>query len=193
MRILLAGLLGGIAMFVWTSIAHMATPLAAIGFSQMRHEQVVLGAMKQGVGEKPGLYFFPWVDPNDPKMEEKSAALMKTNPSGMMIYQPAGASFGMGPLLIKEFAKELAQSLLAAFLLSLTLLTGYVARVGFVAAVGVFAALSTDVSYWIWYGFPTDYTLAVITIELVGAVAAGLAIAAILKPKSNAYGRAAGS
>ena len=193
MRIVLAGLLGGIAMFVWTSIAHMATPLAAIGFSHMSHEQVVLDAMKQGVGEKPGLYFFPWVDPSDPKMEEKSAALMKTHPSGMMIYQPAGFTFGMGPLLVKEFTKELAQSLLAAFLVSLTLLTGYIARVGFVAAVGVFATLSTDVSYWIWYGFPTDYTLAVITIELVGAVAAGLAIAAILKPNPSAYARAAGS
>jgi hypothetical protein len=193
MRILLAGLLGGIAMFVWTSIAHMATPLAAIGFSKMHHEQVVLDAMKQGVGDHAGLYFFPWVDPNDPKMEEKSAALMKTNPSGMMIYRPAGASFGMGPLLVKEFAKELAQSLLAALLLSLTLLTGYFARVGFVAVIGLFAALGTDVSYWIWYGFPASYTLAVITMNLVGAVAAGLAIAAIVKPKPNAYARAAGS
>jgi len=67
MRILLAGLLGGIAMFVWTSIAHMATPLAAIGFSKMNHEQGVLDAMKQGVGDHAGLYFFPWVDPNDPR------------------------------------------------------------------------------------------------------------------------------
>ena len=180
-------------MFVWTSIAHMATPLAAIGFSKMNHEQGVLDAMKHGVGDHAGLYFFPWVDPNDPKMEEKSAALMKTNPSGMMIYRPAGASFGMGPLLVKEFAKELAQSLLAAFLLSLTLLTGYFARVGFVSLIGVFAALGSDVSYWIWYGFPTSYTLAVITMELIGAVAAGLAIAAIIKPRPNAHARAAGS
>jgi hypothetical protein len=46
-----------------------------------------------------------------------------------------------------------------------------------VTLVGVFAVLGTDVSYMIWYGFPLSYTLAVMTIELVGAFAAGLAIA----------------
>ena len=30
-RIILAGVLGGIAMFIWTSIAHMATPLGHAG------------------------------------------------------------------------------------------------------------------------------------------------------------------
>ena len=70
MRILIAGLLGAIAMFVWTSFAHMATPLDSAGFSQMKNESVVLSAMKSGVGEKRGLYFFPWVDPKDPKMME---------------------------------------------------------------------------------------------------------------------------
>ena len=38
MRILLAGLAGAVAMFIWTSIAHMATPLGTIGFSQIPNE-----------------------------------------------------------------------------------------------------------------------------------------------------------
>jgi len=59
MRIILAGLLGAIILFVWTSIAHMATPLGNIGFSKMSNEQPVLDAMKKGVGPKAGLYFFP--------------------------------------------------------------------------------------------------------------------------------------
>jgi hypothetical protein len=182
MRILIAGLLGAVAMFVWSAVAHMATPLATIGFSPLSHEQVVLDAVKQGVGDKAGMYFFPWVDPNDPQMMEKSAALMKTNPAGFMIVQPPGGSFDMTPMLLKEFAKELAQSLLAAFLLSFTLLTGYWSRAGFVSLVGVFAVLGSDTSYWIWYGFPLDYTLAVIAMELIGTILAGFVIAAILKP-----------
>jgi hypothetical protein len=35
MRILLAGLAAGIAMFVWSSIAHLATPLGALGISTL--------------------------------------------------------------------------------------------------------------------------------------------------------------
>lgn len=183
MRIIIAGVLGAIAMFLWTAIAHMATPLAQIGISKMSDERVVIDAMKKGVGSHSGLYFFPWVDPSDPKMMDRETELVKTNPSGIVIYHPPGRSTDMKPMLIKEFAKELAQSLIAAFLLSLTALAGYFARVGFVSLVGLFSIMGTDVSYCIWYGFPHDYTLAVMTIELVGAIAAGLLIAALVKPR----------
>src|SRR5271157_1291733 len=98
MRILIAGLIGGIAMFAWTSVAHVATPLATAGISKMADESVVLKAMKDGVGPKQGLYFFPWVEPNDPKMMEKESASRKDNPSGFVIYRPPGASTDMTPL-----------------------------------------------------------------------------------------------
>ena len=179
MRIFIAGLLGAIAMFVWTSFAHVATPLASAGISKMADEPAVLKAMHEGVGAKSGLYFFPWVEPSDPKMMEKETALMKSNPSGILIYHLPGASTDMAPLLAEEFAKELAQSLIAAFLLSMTMLVGFFKRVGFVTAVGGFAVLGTDLSYLIWYQYqyPLSYTLAAMTIELVGAFVAGLAIA----------------
>ena len=177
MRILIAGLLGAIAMFVWSTIAHVATPLSYAGISKMQNEPTVLSAMQTGVGTKSGLYFFPWVAPTDPKAMEKEAVLMKTNPTGILIYHPPGTSTDMTQLLIEEFAKELAQCLIAAFLLSLTMIAGYLRRVGFVALVGVFGVLGADTSYMIWYGFPCSYTLAAMTIEIVGAIAAGLAIA----------------
>jgi len=102
MRILIAGLFGAIAMFVWTSIAHMATPLAFAGISQMKDEPAVLSAMQSGIGIKPGLYIFPYFDPHDPNGMEKSAEAMKTKPSGLLVYHPPGASSDMTPLLIEE-------------------------------------------------------------------------------------------
>ena len=45
MRILLAGVLGGIVMFVWTSIAHMALPLGEAGIGEILNESAVLGAI----------------------------------------------------------------------------------------------------------------------------------------------------
>ena len=55
MRILVAGVLGGIAMFVWTSIAHMALPLGEAGINKIPNESAVLGAMQGNIGDKTGL------------------------------------------------------------------------------------------------------------------------------------------
>jgi hypothetical protein len=177
MRIFIAGLLGAIAMFIWTSIAHVATPLATTGFSQIPNEASVLAPMQSAIGDHPGLYFYPWVDPKDPKMMEKSAALMKTNPSGLLIYRPPGPMPGMGPMLGMEFVKEFIQALIAAWIVSLVAVATYFGRVGVVTAIGVSGTLMTNASYWIWYGFPLNYTLAAFTIDIVGAFVAGLAIA----------------
>jgi hypothetical protein len=55
---------------------------------------------------------------------------------------------------------------------------------GFVTLIGVAAAITTNVSYWIWYGFPADYSLVAVFIELLDYIAAGLAIAWWLGRKS---------
>jgi hypothetical protein len=54
MRILVAGVLGGIVMYVWTSIAHMALPLREAGINEIPNESVVLIAMQSSIGEKTG-------------------------------------------------------------------------------------------------------------------------------------------
>jgi hypothetical protein len=185
MRILLAALAAAVAMFVWTSIAHVATPLGRIGFSEMPNEQAALHAMNDSIGAKPGLYIFPWTDPNDPKMMEKYQAAAKVNPSGMLLYRGPGQSMGgdMTPMMIKEFLKQFAQALIAAWIVSM-IAASFLTRAGVVTAIGVSAAIATNVSYWNWYGFPFDYTIAQIVIEVVSAIVAGLAIAAVLRPRA---------
>jgi hypothetical protein len=111
-------------------------------------------------------------------------ARMKVEPFGIMAYQPPGAVGGFSPLLLlREYAKELVQSVLVAMLLSFALLATYWGRVGFVVAIGVISTMTTNLSYWNWYAFPTNYTLANMTIEVASFLAAGLAIAALLKPR----------
>ena len=60
MRILLAGVLGGVVMFVWTSIAHMALPLGQAGINEIPNESALLSAMQSSMGEKSGLFIFRW-------------------------------------------------------------------------------------------------------------------------------------
>ena len=183
MRIVLAGILGAIAMFAWTSIAHMATPLGNMGLSQIPDEAPVIAAMQRSIGDHSGLYFFPWIDPKDPKMMEKYAKIMPTSPSGLLLYHPPSGDTGMTKQLVYEFVKELIEALIAAFLLGWAGIASYLGRAGFVTLVGVSASISTNASYWIWYKFPCDYTLAYIAITLIGYFAAGLVMAAVVKAK----------
>lgn len=182
-RIILAAIAGGFAMFVMMSIAHMS-PVSQIGFSQMSDDGPVLAALQKATGNKTGLYIFPAVDMKAKDAMAKMDAATKVEPFGIMAYQPPG-HMGISPkLLITEFLVEIAQSLIAATLLSFAMLTAYWSRVGFVALVGLVSAITTNISYWNWYAFPTSYTLANMGIELVGFIAAGLAIAALVKPKA---------
>jgi hypothetical protein len=59
MSILLAGILGGVVMFIWTSIAHMALPLGEARINEIPNESAVLNAMQSSMGDKTGLYIFP--------------------------------------------------------------------------------------------------------------------------------------
>jgi hypothetical protein len=59
MKILLAGILGGIVMFIWTSIAHMPLPLGEAGICEIPNEAAVLSEMQSNIGEQTGLYIFP--------------------------------------------------------------------------------------------------------------------------------------
>jgi hypothetical protein len=181
MRILLAALAGAVAMFIWTAIAHMATPLGTTGFSQIPNEQPVLQQMNQSIADKDGLYFFPWVDMNDPKAMEKSAELEKSGPSGLLLYRGAGHGMGpdMTPMLIKEFLKQFVEAAVWAWIVSMLALS-FAGRVGAVVAMGVTTAIATNVSYWNWYGFPFDYTMAQIIMELVSSLVAGIAVAFVL-------------
>lgn len=187
LRILIAGLAGGIAMFVWSGLAHTVLGLGSMGMSTMTSDAPALSSLQAATGDKDGLYSFPAYDfhAKDQGAAMKAwAAKAKTGPSGLVIYHPAGANHEMDtPTLAEEGIKEVVVSILAAFLLSLTALTRFWSRAGFVAVVGLIATLTTNPSYMIWYGFPTTYTLGYMLTEWIGYVVAGLAIAALLRPR----------
>lgn len=176
MRILLAGLLGGIVMFLWSFVAHELTPLATVGVHTLPNESVTVSNLASSIGDKAGLYRFPF------DMNGKASA--ETGASGFLVFNPH-AKLAMTPRnLIAEFLTELVESVLAAWLLAQTALASYAMRVGFVTIVGVVGAIVTNIPYWNWYAFPLDYTLAYSLIEIVAFFAAGLAIAALVKPRT---------
>ena len=193
MRPLLAGILGGIVMFIWTSIAHMALPLGEAGINEIPNESAVLDAMKSSMGDKTGLYIFPGLGiGKDATHEQKSEAMKQmqqriaTNPSGILMYHPPGRPFGFGKSLAVEFSTEVLQAILVIWLLAQTRIESFGGRVGFVVIAGILAAITTNVSYWNWYGFPGVYTISYILIEIVGFVLVGIVAAMLLRKRGPA-------
>ena len=186
-RIMLAGLLGAIAMFAWTAIAHMALPLGEAGVENTTNDDALLSELKSTVKNKDGLYIYPTMGlPPDATHAQQSEAMEKypekleKNPSGFFIFHPAGSRpMNMGKFLTVEFITELVEAFLAVWLLAQTRIVSFGGRIGFVTAVGLIAAISTNVSYWNWWGFPTVYTASYMFIQLVGFFLVGI-VAAIM-------------
>jgi hypothetical protein len=186
-RVILAGILGGVVMFIWTSIAHMFLPLGETGISEIPNEPTVTGVLQTNIGDKSGLYVFPGLGLGDNASREQKNEAMKTlnakyanNPSGILMYHPPGKPFEMGKHLTIEFTTEFVEALLAVFLLAQTAIVSFAGRFAFVVVVGILAAIATNISYWNWYGFPTNYTFAYMLIQIVGFVCVGIVAAMVL-------------
>ena len=191
-RIFSAGIVGGAVMFIWSFIAHDLLPLGEIGMRQFRDEGPMLDAMKTNLGDAEGLYHFPGhrAGPNATRQEKEDAmkrAMEKaaSGPSGVLLYHPT-REFSFGKLLGIEFATELLEAVLVIFLLTQTRIESFGGRVGFVLVAGILAAITTNIPYWNWYGFPSNYTAAYMSIEIIGFLCVGLVAALLLKNRSPA-------
>jgi hypothetical protein len=190
-RILIAGIVGGIVMFFWNFVAHDLLPLGEMGVRIMTNEDAVTGALQTNLGDTPGFYFFPsgGLTPGATR-EQKKAAMTKmeeqmaSGAGGVLIYRPKRV-FNFPKRLIEQFATDLAEALLAVFLLAQTRISGFGGKVGFVLTAGILAAITTNVPYANWYGFPKDFTVGQMIIQIVGFLLVGIVAALMLKRTSQ--------
>jgi hypothetical protein len=193
MKILIAALLGALAIFLWEFVAHMFTPLGEAGLSYMPAPDAVSSSLQSAIGGKAGMYIFPTggLTAESSRAEKQKAMQrmteeMKTKPSGLLIYKPAGTEFNFGKSLAIQFVTDLVKALLALALLSQTRLGSFGRRVGFVVLAGVLAAILTNIPYCNWYGFNGTYTISQIATEIIGFFFAGLVIAWLYRPADAA-------
>ena len=185
-RILLAALLGGIAVFVWGAVSHMVLPLGEAGVKMLPNEAGVTSALGGAIHE-PGVYLFPGMDMKDNSKEaqERWAAKYKQGSTGMLVYHPGGEEFRWLPHLLIEFLSNVLGALLAAILLA-RIAGGYGSRVLVTASLGLFAWISINISYWDWYGFPTHFVLLEGLDQVISWLIGGLVIAKLVKPPAAA-------
>ncbi|SFS11668.1 hypothetical protein SAMN05216570_2550 [Dyella sp. OK004] len=180
MRVLVAGLIGGIVMFIWGAVAHMALGLGNLGIHQPANEDVVLSTLHQGLGMQSGVYILPSVDPSkmsDPAVVTAYSEKTKVSPYAWVVYMPQSDNLmQMGPQLGRQWASDTLSSLALAFVMGLAAFS-FSRRLSLAVVLAVFAWLSTMVPYWNWYRFPLDFTLAALVEQLLGWLLAGAAMA----------------
>ena len=180
MRVLVAGLIGGILMFLWGVVAHMALGLGNVGLKQPASESVVLSTLHEGLGDKAGVYILPSLDPK--KMGDAAEVIAYQqqairSPYAWVVYMPQGDDMTrMGPQIGRQWASDTLSALALAFVMGLAGLD-FRRRLALAAVAVAFAWLSTMVPYWNWYRFPLDFTWAALIEQLLGWLIAGAAMA----------------
>jgi hypothetical protein len=187
LRMWLAGLLGGIAMFVWGALAHMALPIGSMGLSNTPAEkEAALGAALADAFPADGIYIYPRLDgfPNESDEQRDAWAVKaKSGAQGMLLVHPHGVDHDRDfpKQLTIQFFTCIACSLLTTFLLASAVgLQGYFARVYFCSIVGVAAFLATEAPRWTFYGFPSEFVFGRFLECVLAFTAAGLVIAKVL-------------
>lgn len=179
MRILIAALLGGVVVFVWGFVSHVVLPVGDMGMRQPANEDVVLEAIKTGLGAE-GVYYLPSIAPE--KMADEAASKAwaeksKASPYVFIVHRSGGYDpTDMGPNLATEFVTNVLSALVAA-VVAASLSLGFGGRVLMITGMGLFAFLSVNVPLWNWYHFPTDFTAGQFIGHVVGWMLGGIAIA----------------
>ena len=188
-KIIIGGVVAGLATFMWGAISHMVLGLGEIGIKQFSNEAPLLAALQANIKE-PGFYFFPGMDQSPNQSKEQKAASMKAwndkylaGPRGILVYHRDGEQ----PMSPKQFLVQLGAqigiAIIAAIVLAqATSLSCYFGRVSLVFLLGLLPFFTIGVPYWNWYGFPTAFTLAELADRLISFLVAGLVLAAMVKP-----------
>jgi hypothetical protein len=183
-RILIAGIVGGIVMFAWGAVGHMFLGVGEFGVKSMPNEDAVVACMKSNIPDA-GLYFAPGMDMTRRPTDEEFAAWSakyEAGPNVFLVYRPTG----MEPMSPHQLGIELLSNILAAlvgaFMLSFVQ-PSFLKRVLVATGIGIAAWLSVNVSYYDWYRFPANFVASELIEQGVGWALSGAAMALIVRSK----------
>ncbi|KAF1003241.1 MAG: hypothetical protein GAK28_04848 [Luteibacter sp.] len=176
MRIAIATLIGGLALFLWGAFAHMVLPLGEMSMRAPLAEDPVIAALKQGLPAEQGIYVLPHFDPSmhaDKEALATFSAKTRSNPYAFIVYAPEGRDpMAMGPQLAGQWLSDTLGVLI--FTLVLFRYGASVPRgVTLGLAIGVIAWLSLSVPFWNWYRFPAAFTFGYLIEQAFGWAFAG--------------------
>lgn len=179
MRVIIAGLLGGLVIFIWGAVSHMVLPLGEMGMAQTANEDAVIAVLKDNM-PKAGVYMVPGLSTEQMSDDAAVAAYQAksvANPNAFVVYQPQGRDgTQMTQNLLHQYLGDTLAALIAALILALGAFSR-MKRILLSVCLGVFAWLTVSAPYWNWYRFPQDFSLANLAMLLIGWLLAGSVMA----------------
>ncbi len=180
-KAIMAGAIAGVAVFVWTAISWMALGWHRIDVDSLPDQYEIMGLLDESINGK-AIYYSPGF-PGEEHGEIDEETFLKKAKAGpvlhFMVYSPEGFDPFSPVTFITSLFFNIISATLAAILLMLTgsTLPSFKHRMLFVAGIGLFLALNGPLANWIWWHFPTGFTLvnmadSVITWLIAGAVLA---------------------
>lgn len=174
-KVLLPGIIGGLAVFIWSFVSHMALPVGTMGIKTIPSaEDKVIGAMKDNIPED-GLYFMPGHDLNRQPTDAEKEKYRK-GPTAFLVYHTTGVEMITAGQLLRQLLFQILGGLIAAFIVSLTVASLGVRALA-VALIGLFSWLTVNLPHWNWYRFPAAFTIGAGIDNVIGWLLGGLLIA----------------
>lgn len=192
-KIILAAVLGGIAMFLWGAVDHDVLPLYNNTLQKFTNEEAVTQAIASGAPAS-GTYFIPYManlPPGATETEKKAAeqTMEERSQKGpqMFAFVRVGDFGSFGVHLLGELLKDIVATFIFVWLLVGAGVSSTRNRIVFGIALGLVVIFSETMSHWIWYDAGFLYTLTAAINQVGGFVVASLVIAKIL-PTAPAVG-----
>ena len=182
-KVLLASLVGAVIFFVWGFI--FWGMLGGFGtVTSIPNEDQVAEAVKGNITEA-GIYYYPAMDEGG---NEEWQAKHEVGPLFMISYHPEGANPMNAQMFMFGFIHFFVSALILCLILNSVLgnLTTFSKRVVFIVGIGLFASVMLDFSQPIWWYSPWSFAFSSLFYNVVGWLLAGLAIAKLLKPQTEA-------
>ncbi len=180
-KIIIAGIVGGILIFVWSFVSHMVLPVGHWGVQSfpVAGNEALQAVINSNI-QRDGLYFYPGTENMDTLMTDPAAMAAyeqkyQAGPSGLVIVVPKGeASFSVNKLL-REFGTDMAAAILGALIIFWGVDRSSLFRTfGMSIALGLMAWFLISASYNIWYRFPRDMIIGEAITEIAGFAIAGI-------------------
>ena len=190
-RIVIAGIVGGLAAFGWGWVSQTMLPFHKDSVRPLATSDSEFSVAFPNL-PKPGVYQYPLVRRNaddEPATQPESGeflARIKKGPSvSLLICQPEGRRVGLPNRMHSIGAGfSVVAGLIAAWMLSLAAprLRGYFDRLTFIFGLGLFATLVTVGPEWLRWGWPLDFAIPNLLDPLIAWLLAGIVIAAVIVP-----------